>query len=452
MLKAGEGWDALSEAERIMRRKSSVQDRRLAKQDGRNDLEAWSADAQALGYSYRSILRPDAPRPEQTREMRLELAYETSIRLLERELEARATIGSEDVRLAAARGLIAAGIDEAKDVDVVVRAIARRGVVQAGEHTAIFWGTQIDQSGVERIKVSTELHEKWETEFVALSRAAAADKSAALSKPQLDRAIAWAETQGLRYDTEHGARQRAAIEQIGRSGRLGVMVGAAGIGKTDAVLKPLIRAWQEDGRRVHGIALAWRQTEDFAKAGVRDEDRKPISEFIRLAKAGKLALDGAVVAIDEVALIGTKSALEILRLQQRHGFTIAAFGDDKQTQAIEAGPVVRLFRRALGEDAIPEITQTIRQQSPRDREIVMHLRNGEAAQALQMMRDDQTAIVVPGNYRDAAEYVAALWQARRDANAADPGFTLTVSVPTNRDALEVGAAIRALRVAAGARW
>jgi AAA domain-containing protein len=228
-----------------------------------------------------------------------------------------------------------------------------------------------------------------------------------------------------------------------------VMVGAAGIGKTDAVLKPLIRAWQDDGRRVHGIALAWRQTEDFAKAGVRDEDRKPISEFIRLAKAGKLALDGAVVAIDEVALIGTKSALEILRLQQRHGFTIAAFGDDKQTQAIEAGPVVRLFRRALGEDAIPEIAQTIRQQSPRDREIVIHLRNGEAARALRMMRDDKTAIVVPGNYRDAAEYVAALWKERRDANAADPGFTLTVSVPTNRDALEVGAAIRALRVAAG---
>lgn len=447
--RAGAGWDALDEVEKIARRKSAVQDRRLGKQDGRNDLEAWKDDAKAIGYTYRSILRPDTPQPELAREQRLELAYTTAVRLLERELERRAALGSEDVRLAAARGLIASGIDGPEDVNAIVRAIAKRGLVQAGENTAIFWGTQTDQAGVERIKVSTELHEKWETEFVDLARKAAADRSGSLGKTQLDAAIAWAATQGIRYDTEHGARQRAVIDQIGQGGRLGVMIGAAGVGKTDGVLKPLIHAWQEDGRRVYGIALAWRQTEDFAKAGVRDPDRKPISEFIRQAKAGKLALDGAVVAIDEFALIGTRSALEILRLQSRHGFTIAAFGDPKQTQAIEAGPVVRLFQRALGPDAIPEITQTIRQQSARDREIVMHLRNGEAAEALRMMREDGTAIIVPGGYQEAVERVAGLWKERRDANAADPNYTVTISVPTNRDALAVGAAIRELRKAAG---
>ena len=39
--------------------------------------------------------------------------------------------------------------------------------------------------------------------------------------------------------------------------------------------------------------------------------------------------------------------------------------------------------------------------------------------------------------------VAQLWRERIDANRADPEFTLTVSAPTNADAREIGAAIRA---------
>ncbi len=449
MAEVGEGWEALSAAEKVARRKGAVQDNRLKKQDGRNDLEAWQNDAKSIGYTYRSILRPDTPPPELARDQRLGLAYETAIKLLERELETRAVIGGEDVRLAAARGLIAAGIEGPQDVDALVRIVAKHGVLQAGENTAIFWGTQTDQFGMERVKVSTELHEKWEGEFIKLAKAAAADKSGALSKAQINAAIAWAETQGIRLDTEHGKQQRAAIDALGQGGRLGVMIGAAGVGKTDGVLKPLIHAWQQDGRKVFGIALAWRQTEDFAKAGVTDADRKPISEFIRLAKAGRLDLAGSVVAIDEVAQVGTRSMLEILRLQAEHGFTVKAFGDPKQMQSIEAGPVVRLFQRALGTDAIPEISQTIRQQSVRDREIVTHLRNGEAAQALRMIREDGSAIIAPKGYADAVAHIAALWKERLDANAADPSYKLTVAVPTNADALAVGHAIRELRKASG---
>jgi hypothetical protein len=45
--------------------------------------------------------------------------------------------------------------------------------------------------------------------------------------------------------------------------------------------------------------------------------------------------------------------------------------------------------------------------------------------------------------------VAGLWRSRLEANRADTGFTLTVSAPTNADAREIGAAIRAERQRAG---
>ena len=43
-------------------------------------------------------------------------------------------------------------------------------------------------------------------------------------------------------------------------------------------------------------------------------------------------------------------------------------GGPKQCQAIEAGPVIELLRRALGVDAVPELLTTARQQSARERE------------------------------------------------------------------------------------
>ena len=45
--------------------------------------------------------------------------------------------------------------------------------------------------------------------------------------------------------------------------------------------------------------------------------------------------------------------------------------------------------------------------------------------------------------------MATLWQERRAANAHDPGYSLSVSAPTNRDAQAIGAPIREQRLAAG---
>jgi putative protein kinase ArgK-like GTPase of G3E family len=62
------------------------------------------------------------------------------------------------------------------------------------------------------------------------------------------------------------------IELLGQGGRRGVAIGVAGAGKS-TILAPLVDAWREDGRRVYGTALGWRQTDDLAQAGIAEGDR-----------------------------------------------------------------------------------------------------------------------------------------------------------------------------------
>ena len=70
-----------------------------------------------------------------------------------------------------------------------------------------------------------------------------------------------------------------------------------------------------------------------------------------------------MVCVDELGLLGSRQGLELLRLRQKHGFSIVALGDDKQCQAVEAGAIIDLCRRALGPERVPEIITTIRQQT-----------------------------------------------------------------------------------------
>ncbi|MFC7694199.1 AAA family ATPase [Paeniroseomonas aquatica] len=135
----------------------------------------------------------------------------------------------------------------------------------------------------------------------------------------------------------------------------------------------------------------------------------------------------------------------MLRLQQARGFRLAMLGDDRQCQAIEAGPIVDLVRRALGEAQVPEILTTVRQRAEREREIAGHWREGRATEALAMKRADGTAELVPGGPGEAVERVGQLVGERLRANAGDAGYTLTVSAPTNADAHRLGLAIREVR-------
>ena len=455
----GLDWDAMHPMELAGVLKGGTRATRRQKETGNrgddmSDVTAWRDQAAAVGYEHTTVIRQDAkgqlPPTEQDRLLR---AYTASLPVLERQLSRRATMYASVARTAAARGLIASGVESARDIDRVTAAMREHGVRHDGQQVPLMWAeieASADGINVEgrrpRVKITTTRHVEQEQEAMALAAAAAGDRGQALTPDRIEQAVQHvSQRDDLDFTNDHGREQRRIIDSLGTAGRFAVAVGVGGAGKT-TLLRPLVEAWLEQGRPVYGTALAWRQSDPLADAGIKPDNAMAIAALLARGKAGTLDLTpGTVVIVDELSQVGTAQALGLLRLQKEHGFSIVAIGDDKQAQAIEAGSTIELLRRALGAEAVPELESSVRQLRERDRETSLLFRAGQAEAAIERLREDGHAVLVPGSRKHAVEAVADLWQARQQANADREDFTLTVSAPTNSDAQTISAAIRERR-------
>jgi hypothetical protein len=439
----GLDWDALTPERKIGLLKAGVQDPRGAKGDDVSDMEAWTRTARQIGYTHRSVLRPEAVKSIRIAQVRQDTAYHAAMPLLTKQFERRSVIDGSDVRTSAAKGFIAAGISTASEVSRLTQIFRQRGILQNGEHTGLIWGDVRDTQGRDKIAVTTALHEREEALLLERARQAASDKGAALTADKIDTAIK--ALPELDFTTKQGRAQRRIIDHLGTSGRLAVAIGVAGSGKS-TLLKPLVRAWQTDGRIVHGIALSWRQTDDLKDTGIPKENRRAVEPFVRALASGRLKLaPSEVVVVDEIGLLGTRQLNEILKAREGQGFTLVAIGDPKQMQAVEAGPVIALLERALGPENIPTLGLAVRQRDAEERETVLMFRNNQTEEAVTRKAANGTLRIVPGGYEEAVSAIVTLWESRRTENRERSDFSITLSAPTNFDAHAISLAIRSRR-------
>jgi phage/plasmid primase-like uncharacterized protein len=446
----GLDWNRMTPETQVVFLKGGTKAARKSKADDLSDFAAWRGQAAAIGWAHRTIVEPrrqdDVASWRQSRAARLDAGYQAALPWLEAAFTRLSVMNGADLRAAAARALIVAGITPSAeggraDVDALTKAMRQRGVRQDGQLTGLVWGREGER---EAVKVTTALHLAQESEAVVLAKAAAADRSRALSPAAL---VAAVQRSGLDFGDAHGRAQHAAMLRLGTGGAVGVVVGVAGSGKT-ALLRPLVDAWKAQGDHVVGVAIAWRQAEPLKEAGIGSV--AALTGLLHGVRDGRIAVGTrTVVVVDELGQVGARQMLELLRLRAEHGFRIVAVGDDKQCQGIEAGPVVNLMRRALGPEALPEILSTRRQNDERQRAIAGLFRAGRAAEALAMKREDGTAEAVPGGYDDAVRRVAELWRQRREAKAGEAGFSISVTAPSNADARAVALALREERRAMG---
>ena len=432
----GEDWEKLSDDQRAGRLKTATQDMDQKVKGGKDDVanyEDWARQAKEFGWEAPESFRQKVYTVEMSPGMKRDLAYEMSLPVIDERLQHKSVLQHFDLRIAAAHGMIALGGGDLADIDAITAHMRERGVQQYGGKTPLVWG--IEESA-RYTSVTTALHKADEEEFVRLAKTAGADKSGAIPTGLLQKHI---RLSGLDFSEEHGRAQRAVIERLGTGGRFGVALGAAGSGKT-TLLKPLVAAWHEQGRAVISASLAWRQADDLLRAGV---DRSlAFSVLIDAIKSGHETVDrNTVVAVDELGLLGTRQGLELLRLQEKHGFSVVAIGDDKQAEAPSAGAIIDLARRALGAEQIPEIMTTRRQQTEREQKIAGLFREGRAAEALEMKRSDGTAEMAFGGYEGVLRRIAAIYAERLQETGTAP----SISVPTNQDAHRVSEAVRAGR-------
>lgn len=442
----GLDWDVLAADRKFKILQVAGLSERLAKHAGKNDREIWEQQALALGWRHTSVLE-GADGTLAADGDRYDRACAFAARHLAREFHTAAVLDHDKLRMYAARGLIQTGATGIHDIDRIVELIEQRGIRFRGEHVALLIGSS---KGIVRVTNTGQV--RTEADVARRSQEIAAQRTGALSAEAIRAAI---DASGLDFTREpdHGAAQRAAIFALGTGGNLSVLTGAAGAGKT-TLLKPLVAAYRADttfspqGRDVIGLATAWRQADALRDAGIRSSFA--LSRFLRRVKAGQQPLSAnTVLVIDEISQIAPRPFLKLLELQAEHGFVIKGLGDREQVQAIEAGDTIEILRRVLPPSAMPVIDTTVRQIGRNEREtrrlrrIAGLFRDGKAAEALAMKREDGTALMVGGDYGQVVDRIAELYLQRRDQLlAAGAQYDVTISALTNDDAAQISQAVR----------
>jgi hypothetical protein len=436
----GLDWEALPVERKFGILSAAAVAERRSKGDGRTERETWRDQAEAIGWTHATVLE-GAEAPAMTDAERFNQAYDFAARHLATEFDTAAVIDHSRLRTYAARGLIQTGISEPEDIDRVVQLIENRGITLRGERVRLIVGEFSD-----KVRVTNTAQVRIETDLADHARAAALDRRDALSVAALKAAI---DSSGLDFEREpeHGAAQKAAIYSLGTGGRLSFVTGVAGAGKT-TLLKPLVAAWQEDtsldaaGREVIGVATAWRQADALQDTGIKRTFA--LDPFLRGVEDGRIALSrNTVLVIDEVSQIAPRPFLKLLEAQAKYGLTIKGLGDREQAQAIEAGDTIEIMQRTLPKEAMPELLTTVRQATPRAREIAGLFRKGDAQTALNMKLEDGTVRMVGGDQDEVVAHVADLYIQRRDAlRAAGSAMGVTISALTNQDAADISRAVR----------
>ena len=126
----GLDWDGLPPEQKIKLLKGGAKTTRQGKGDDLGDWAAWQSLADELAWEHSTVLDPDRrwlPGPDGERLWR---AYRAALPFLEAQFARRAVLPASEARIAAARGLVAAGVADAGDIDAVTALMRTHGVRQ----------------------------------------------------------------------------------------------------------------------------------------------------------------------------------------------------------------------------------------------------------------------------------------------------------------------------------
>jgi len=216
--------------------------------------------------------------------------------------------------------------------------------------------------------------------------------------------------------------QQVAVRFVTCGADVAVLEGSAGAGKTYA-LKTVADAYRAEGYRVIGTSTAWRMARQL-----RDDlgvEAKATDAWLAQDKAGKTFLDRkTVLFVDEAGQLSSRQMLKVLKAAEDAQAKVILTGDQRQLQAIGAGPGLRLVAEQAG---VARIDTIIRQRDAWARHAVEDLSLGRADKAVAAFEEHDT-LVWCSDGADAVQKAVGDWKSFKESS---PNKTAMVLAKTN---------------------
>lgn len=147
--------------------------------------------------------------------------------------------------------------------------------------------------------------------------------------------------------------QRSAVRHVTGPEQIAAVIGFAGAGKS-TMLAAARTAWEAQGYRVHGAALAGKAAEGLEESsGIIS---RTLASWEHSWQAGRAELGrGDILVIDEAGMVGSRQLGRFVEEVERRGAKLVLVGDHEQLQAIGAGSPSRAIAEHIAAVELSEI-------------------------------------------------------------------------------------------------
>ncbi|MFW8584292.1 Ti-type conjugative transfer relaxase TraA [Rhizobium beringeri] len=273
-----------------------------------------------------------------------------------------------------------------------------------------------------------------------------------------DRVVAAAIRHVETRDTDTSFRldpeQVDAVRHVTRDNGIAAVVGLAGAGKSTLLAAARI-AWEHDGRRVIGAALAGKAAEGLEdSSGIRS--RTLAAWELAWASGRELLERGNVLVIDEAGMVSSQQMARVLKLVEQAGAKVVLVGDAMQLQPIRR---VRRSGRSPNASVLPNLPACAASASNGRARRHGFFARGEVEQGLDAYAR-HGHLVEAGTRAETIDRIVADWsEARKLAietsvregnNGRLRGDELLVLAHTNQDVKRLNEALRSVMTGEGA--
>lgn len=236
------------------------------------------------------------------------------------------------------------------------------------------------------------------------------------------------------------AEQRRAVEHVTSPGQIALVVGLAGAGKS-TMLAAARHAWEAQGYRVHGAALAGKAAEGLEESSGISSRTLASWEYSWQADRSRLnARD--VFVIDEAGMVGSRQLARFVQEVDQAGAKLVLVGDHEQLQAIGAGAPFRAIAGAVGHAQLSEVR---RQKADWQKQASIDFASHRTAEGLAAY-EAHGNVRLKANRDEMLNSIIADYVADRLAN---PEGTRIAMAHRRRDVAAINAGIRAALQARG---